>query len=342
MISNKIFTNELSRKRWRVFKKNRLAVASSLILIFFLIATFTSPFIANSRPLIMRVNNQFYFPIVKDYSADTFGITDTLEVDYRHLTLTPDKGDFALWPVIQWDPYESNSRVESYPSKPTSTNILGTDDRGRDVFTRILYGFKYSITYAVAVWFISLVIGTTLGGFMGFFGGMVDFLGQRIVEVMSTVPQFFLLIILVSIFTPSLFLLIVITCLFSWINISYYVRGEFLKNRNKEFVEAARSLGASNLKIIFKHILPNSLTPIITFAPFTIASSITGLAALDYLGFGLQIPTPSWGELLAQAQKNYTIAWWLAFYPSLALFSVLTLLNLISQGVRDAMDPNMI
>ena len=177
---------------------------------------------------------------------------------------------------------------------------------------------------------------------MGFFGGKVDFIGQRIVEVLSTVPQFFLLIILISIFSPTLYMLIMITCVFAWIGISYYVRGEFLKNRNKEYVEAARSLGASNVKIIFKHILPNSLTPIITFAPFTIAAEIVGLAGLDYLGFGLQVPTPSWGELLAQAQKNYTIAWWLAFYPSLALFTVLTLLNLIGQGVRDAMDPNSI
>jgi microcin C transport system permease protein len=176
----------------------------------------------------------------------------------------------------------------------------------------------------------------------GLFRGWADFLGQRVVEVMSTVPQFFLLIILVSIFSPTLSLLILISCVFSWINISYYVRGEFLKNRNKEFVEAAHSLGASNFSIIFKHILPNSLTPIITFAPFTIAAHITGLTALDYLGFGLPIPTPSWGELLAQAHKNYTIAWWLAFYPSLALFTILTLLSLIAQGVRDAMDPNMI
>ena len=342
MIQKYLIRNELSRKRWRIFTRNKTAVVSSLILLSLLFATLFSPFIANKCPIVMKTKNHYYFPIFKDYSADQFGLTDTLEVDYRQLQLDTKAGDYAIWPVVQWDPYESNSHVESYPSKPTPTNILGTDDRGRDVFTRILYGFKYSITYAVAVWFISLVIGTALGGTMGFFGGKVDFIGQRIVEVLSTVPQFFLLIILISIFTPSLFMLITITCLFSWIGISYYVRGEFLKNRKKEFVEAARSLGASNRSIIFKHILPNSLTPIITFAPFTIAASISGLAALDYLGFGLQVPTPSWGELLAQAQKNYTIAWWLAFYPSLALFVVLTLLNLIGQGVRDAMDPNMI
>jgi microcin C transport system permease protein len=331
--------NELSRKRWKIFRKSKSAIYSAVILIVLIVATFLSPFIANSKPLIVKHNGSTYFPILKDYDVEDFGLSDTMTVDYRELKLGPD--DYALWPIVQWDPYESNSKVVSYPSSPTDTNLFGTDDRGRDVFTRLLYGFKYSISYAVAVWFISLVIGTLLGGTMGYFGGKVDFVGQRIVEVLSTVPQFFLLIILISIFSPSLFMLIVISCVFAWIGISYYVRGEFLKNRNREFVEAARALGASNFKIIFKHILPNSLTPIITFAPFTIAGEIVGLAALDYLGFGLQVPTPSWGELLAQAQKNYTIAWWLAVYPSLALFAVLTLLNLIGQGVRDAMDPNM-
>ena len=338
MIEN-LFKNDLSRKRWKIFRRSKTAVFSTIILTLLILATFFSTFIANSRPFVIKYHGTTVFPIFKEYTAEQFGITDSMDVNYRELKL--DSGDYALWPIIQWDPYESNSKVESYPSPPSETNIFGTDDRGRDVFTRLLYGFKYSISYAVAVWFISLVIGTILGGVMGYFGGKTDFVGQRIVEVLSTVPQFFLLIILISIFSPSLVMLILISCVFAWIGISYYVRAEFLKNRNREFVEAAKSLGASDLKIIFKHILPNSLTPIITLAPFAIAAEIVGLAALDYLGFGLQVPTPSWGELLAQAQKNYTIAWWLAFYPSLALFVVLTLLNLIGQGVRDAMDPNM-
>lgn len=340
MIENRIIKNELSLKRWRVFKRNRTAVISSIVLLILVIATFVSPMIANNRPLVLKHHDKIFFPIVKDYDASEFGITDSLDINYRALPMT-DK-DFAVWPIIQWDPFESNPHVDTYPSEPTKSNIMGTDDRGRDVFSRLLYGFKYSISYAVAVWFISLAIGTVLGGVMGFFGGKLDFIGQRFVEILSSVPQFFLLIILISIFSPSLYMLVVITCVFAWIGISYYVRAEFLKNRNREFVEAARSLGASNFQIIFKHILPNSLTPIITFAPFTIAGEIVGLASLDYLGFGLQVPTPSWGELLAQAQKNYTIAWWLALYPSLALFVVLTLLNFIGQGVRDAMDPNSI
>jgi microcin C transport system permease protein len=334
-----LLQNELSRKRWRIFRKRKSAMFSVFFLTFLIFLTLISPFIANSKPLYIKYNGTSYFPIFKDYDAEAFKLTDTMTIDYRELKMGPN--DYSIWPIVQWDPYESNGKVDSYPSPPSHNNYFGTDDRGRDVLTRLLYGFKYSISYAVAVWFISLCIGTLLGGTMGYFGGKVDFVGQRVVEILSTVPQFFLLIILISIFAPSLFMLIVISCVFSWIGISYYIRGEFLKNRNREFVEAARSLGASNFKIIFKHILPNSMTPIITFAPFTIAGQIVGLAALDYLGFGLQVPTPSWGELLAQAQKNYTIAWWLAFYPSLALFVVLVLLSLIGQGVRDAMDPNM-
>jgi microcin C transport system permease protein len=193
--------------------------------------------------------------------------------------------------------------------------------------------------YSFFVWLITVIIGTILGAIMGFFGGRTDFIGQRIVEILSTVPQFFLLIIIISVFKPSIPLLIFISSLFGWIGISYYVRAEFLKNRKKEFVEAAVALGASKLRLIFTHILPNSLSPIITFAPFVLSANIVGLASLDYLGFGLTPPTPSWGELLAQAQKNFTIGWWLAVYPSVALFLVLTLFSLVGEGVRDAMDP---
>jgi microcin C transport system permease protein len=182
-------------------------------------------------------------------------------------------------------------------------------------------------------------MGISFGGVMGYFGGWVDLIGQRMVEILNTVPLFFLLIILVSLFDPTLTLLIILTSLFSWIGLSYYVRGEFLKNRRKEFVESARAVGAGHLRLIFRHILPNSLIPVITFSPFIIASHILGLASLDYLGFGLKPPTPSWGELLNQAQKNFTVAWWLAVFPALALFSTLVSFALVGEGVRNAFDP---
>ncbi len=339
MIEKYVIKNELTRKRYRRFKTRKLAVASVLLLVFTFLLTLIAPILANSRPLYFKFNGTSYFPVLNNYHPKVFGIEDTLSMDYRSFV---EKNNIsAIWPILKWDPFESNKNVESYPAPPSAVNYLGTDDRGRDVLVRLLYGYKYSIIYAVLVWFITYSLGTVLGAIMGFWGGRLDFFGQRIVEVLSTVPQFFLLIILISMVTPSLFLLVVISSLFSWIPISYYIRGEFLKNRKREFVEAARAMGASPWKIIFKHILPNSLTPIITFTPFAIAANISGLASLDYLGFGLEVPTPSWGELLAQAQKYYSIAPWLAFYPSLCLFSTLLLFNLIGEGVRDAMDPNI-
>ena len=336
MIEKRI-KNEETLKKWRIFKSHKRAYVSSWFLLFFLFFSLTAEFWSNSVPLYISYQGKSYFPFAKEYSVSEFNINDSMRVDYRNLELSD--GDFAIWPIIRWDPYESNREVESYPSKPTTLNLFGTDDRGRDVLTRILYGFRYSFTFAFLVWLFCYVIGTILGGVMGFYGGRVDFLGQRVVELLSTVPVFFLLLILISIFTPSLLMLVVINSLFGWIGISDYVRAEFLRNRKQEYVEAARALGASQVRIFFKHILPNSLGPIITFPPFVLAGNITALASLDYLGFGLVPPTPSWGELLSQAHKNFTTSWWLALYPSLFLFMTLVLLGQIGEGVRDALDP---
>jgi microcin C transport system permease protein len=335
----KFIKNEDTLKQWRRFKSRRLAVISCWVVGLACLLSFTAEFWANSKPLILKYNDSIYYPVVKNYHPSIFGDEESLVVNYRELELDEDRGDFTIWPVIQWDPYESNKEVESYPSGPSAENWMGTDDRGRDILTRLLYGLRYSISFAVLVWLLTFIVGTVLGGIMGYFGGRVDFWGQRIVEILSTVPQFFLLIIIISIFKPTLLLLVLLSSIFGWISISYYVRGEYLKNRKKEFVEAARALGAGHGRIFFKHLLPNSLSPIITFSPFVIAGNITALASLDYLGFGLTPPTPSWGELLNQAQKHFTIGWWLAVYPSLALFFTLTMLSLIGEGVRDALDP---
>ena len=335
----KLIKNEDSLKKWKRFKANRLAVISSWLVGFALFFSFTAEFWANSKPLYLKYNQKSYFPVINSYHPSEFGLESSMVTDYREMKLVTERGDFALWPVVKWDPFESNKVVEVYPSNPSKDNWMGTDDRGRDILTRLLYGLRYSISFALMVWILTFVTGTVLGGLMGYFGGRVDFWGQRVVEVLSTVPQFFLLIIIISIFQPTLFLLVILSSLFGWISISYYVRGEYLKNRKKEFVEAARALGAGHMRIFFKHLLPNSLSPIITFSPFVIAGNITALASLDYLGFGLTPPTPSWGELLNQAQKHFTEGWWLALYPSLALFLTLTMLSLIGEGVRDAMDP---
>lgn len=333
----RMLKNEQSIKNWRAFKRRRSAVWAAWILFVACFISFTAEFWANSKPILLKHKGEIYFPFLKDYSVKEFGITDTMVIDYRKLDLQ--EGDWIVWPVIKWDPYESNKKLREYPSPPSDANILGTDDRGRDILTRLLYGLRYSIIFAIGVWVITFVLGTIIGGIQGYFGGRVDLICQRFIEVFNSVPQFYLLIILIFIFKPTIPLLVGIMSLFGWINISYYVRAEYLKNRKMEYVESARALGAGHLSIFFKHILPNSLTPIITFSPFVIAGLIVGLASLDYLGFGLTPPTPSWGELLAQAHKNFTTAWWLTLYPSLALFSVLVLLNLVGEGVRDALDP---
>lgn len=335
----KYLKNEDSLKKWKRFKSNRLAVYSSWLIGIAIILSLTAEFWANSKPLYLKYAGKTYYPVFVNYHPSDFGQENALVMDYRRLEIDSQKGDSIIWPIIKWDPFESNKDVDFYPSQPSSSNWMGTDDRGRDILTRLLYGLRYSMTFAICVWLVTFFVGTVIGGAMGYFGGKADFWGQRIVEVLSTVPQFFLLIIIISIFQPTLFLLVLLSSLFGWISISYYVRGEYLKNRKKEFVEAARALGAGHTRIFFQHLLPNSLSPIITFSPFVIAGNITALASLDYLGFGLTPPTPSWGELLNQAQKHFTEGWWLALYPSLALFLTLTMLSLIGEGVRDAMDP---
>jgi microcin C transport system permease protein len=330
--------NPTTLKSWRRFKEIRRATISCWVLGFLIFISITADFWANSKPIVMHFNGTTYFPAVKKYHPSVFGQEDISVTDYRALNLTSD-GNWALWPLVKWDPYESNPKVEVYPGAPSKENWFGTDDRGRDVLSRLIYGFRYSFAFAILVWLLSFAIGIVAGSIMGYSGGLTDMIGQRVVEIFDAIPGLLLLITLMTIFGASLTLLTIFSALFGWILISIYMRAEFLKLRNRDFVQSALALGGSHWRVIFKHILPNALGPVITFSPFTIAGGISSLAALDYLGFGLPPPTPSWGELLGQAQKNFTIAWWLAVYPSLALFISLSVLNLIGEGVREALDP---
>ena len=327
----------ITAKRLEGFQKDKLAYGSLIALVAVFVLSLCAELVANDKPFVLKYDSKVYFPVFSEPAASDLGITDSYTIDYRKLDLS--SHGWAVFPPVKFNPFQSNEAVESYPSAPTLQNPMGTDDRGRDVFARLLYGFRISFFYALGVWAITYLIGVSVGLSMGFFGGKIDFIGQRVVEVISSIPQFFLLIILVSIFEPSMWLLVGISAAFGWISISYYLRAEGLKLRRLEFVEGARAMGLPMWKILIKHVLPNALTPIITFSPFAIAAGITGLAALDYLGFGLAPPTPSWGELLNQAKKNFTTAWWLAVFPSLALFSTLTLLNFVGEGLRNAFDP---
>jgi microcin C transport system permease protein len=333
----RLFKNELSRKRWIRFRSKKTAIGSVWILLFLMLFSFTAEIWANRQPLALSYKGEMYFPVFKYYHPSEFGREDIAQMEYQ--TLEMGEGDWVVWPIIRWDPYERNDKVDTVPSPPTAENWLGTDEGGRDVAARLLYGFRYSIWYAVIVWVLSSILGIVAGSIMGFKGGWTDLVGQRAIEIIESLPYLMILITLVSIFKPNLFMLAALTVFFGWVGISIYIRAEFLKLRRREFVEAARALGASRARQIFRHILPNSLTPWITVSPFLIAGNIAGLAALDFLGFGLPAPTPSWGELLNQALKNFRIAWWLAVFPSLALFVTLTVLNLIGEGVRDAFDP---
>ncbi len=326
----------ITGRRWRSFKKEKVSVGSLILLLVLCFVSFTAEFWANNKPIYMKINGKSYFPVFKKYHPSDFGFEGDFKSDYREIAL---KADTVIWPIIKWSPNETNKTPKIYPSPPSSENYFGTDDRGRDVLTRILYGFRYSMVYALSVWLISTLLAILIGGTMGFFTSWIDLVGQRIIEILETVPTLMILLILVSIFAPNLAWLVLISCVFGWMALARYVRAEFLRLRKMPFVEFAQAQGTSNFRIIFIHILPNALTPVITFAPFMIAGDIYSLSALDYLGFGLPPPTPSWGEMLSQAKANVTIAWWLSVFPSLALFFTLLLLTFLGTGLRRAFDP---
>ena len=329
--------NPLSLKRWRVFKSRKTSWVSLWLFVFFLLLSLTAEFWSNSKPLILSYQGSLYFPVIKSYPPQALGIEDEYIVNYKQLHL--EEKDWAIWPLIKWDPYETNVSLNKIPGPPSSSNWLGTDDRGRDVLSRLLYGYRYSISFALCVWIISYLIGTLLGALMGYFGGAIDIISQRLVEIIDALPFLVILITLTTVLGRSFIFMTVFVAFFSWVGISFYMRAEFLRLRKRSFVEASRALGRSNWHIMLKHILPNALNPIITFSPFALAGFISTLAVLDYLGFGLVPPTPSWGELLRQAEQNLTTAWWLAFYPSLCLFSTLLSLTFIGNGVRESFDP---
>jgi microcin C transport system permease protein len=336
MIEKYWINNSLTLKRYRKFKKDKLAILSIFVLLTIAFFSFTAEFWANSKPLILHYQGETFLPWIRTYHPTVFGREDIFVMDYRELELK--EGDWAVWPLVKWDPFESNKTVSDYPAPPSKDNWMGTDDRGRDVLARLLYGFRYSIGYAFGAWFLSYLVGGFIGSLQGYLGGRVDLVGSRLVELLEMTPQLLLLITIISIFEPSLWLLIVFSVLFDWTGIYHHMRAQFLQLRRRDYVEAARALGASHVRIAFKHILPNALVPLVTFSPFAIAANISGLALLDYLGLGLRAPTPSWGELMGQAQKYFNIAEWLVWWPSLALLVIMIALINIGLAVRDAFD----
>ena len=335
------------RKRWRKFKTLKRGYYSFIVLISLYIFSFFLPVFVSGTALIVKYNGSMYFPVFKAgiYEAKLFGQDREGETNYRLLKKhfkEEDKDNWVLMPVIPYGPNENllDETEGTPPHPPNSTHWLGTDDRERDVFARLLYGFNTSISFALVVVFFAYLIGVSIGACLGYFSGKVDIIGQRFIEIWATLPFLYVMIIISSILNPNFFLLTLILTLFTWEGITYYIRGEFYREKARDYVSAAVSLGAKNRTIIFKHILPNSLTPIISFAPFAIVGNIESLVALDFLGFGLPPPTPSWGQLMSQGMA-YIEHWWLVAFPLIALFLTLLAIVFIGEAIREAFDPKV-
>jgi microcin C transport system permease protein len=330
------------RRRWLRFRKNRRGFYSLIVFSLLFVISLGAELISNDKPFLVVHQGACYFPLLKSYPETTFGGIFETETDYRDpffQELMARKGNRAYFPVNRHSFDTINFQVDGpVPSPPTRDNILGTDDRGRDVFARLLYGFRLSIVFGFALTAAGTAVGIMFGAVQGYFGGRTDLFFQRFIEIWGAMPELYLLIIFASMFEPSVLLLLILLSLFSWMGLSDYVRAEFLRGRNMDYVRAAQALGVSNLVIMSRHLLPNGLTPVITFLPFRMSASILALTSLDFLGLGVPPSTPSLGELLAQGKANIE-AWWLSLSTFVVLVGSLVLLIFIGEALREAFDP---
>ncbi|MFM7703128.1 MAG: ABC transporter permease [Alphaproteobacteria bacterium] len=327
---------------WQKFKQNRKAFWSFNILIILAIISIFAEFIANEKPILVKFNQHFYFPIFKDYPETTFGGKLLTSTDYRDEFVEDliNENGYIIFAPIRYSPDTINLKlIKPAPSKPTLENLLGTDDQARDVLARIIYAIRISLSFGMVLSFFSLIIGIYLGAIQGYFAGKLDLFMQRFIEIWSSLPLMFLLIIFSSVIQPGFFSLLLIMLLFSWVGVVSFVRAEFLRIRNFDYIKASRALGAGSSWIILRQILPNATPIILANLPFLVASSITSLTALDFLGMGLEVGAPSLGELLSQGKNNIT-AYWLGISGFLVTTLVLSILVFISEGLRDAFDYN--
>ncbi len=333
--------SRLNRERWQRFKANKRGFVSLWIFLLFFVLSLFAEVIANDVPLLIRHRESLYLPLFREYAETEFGGEFETTADYRdpYVIDLIEQDGWILWPPIRFSYDTINYDLPSpAPSPPTRENLLGTDDRGRDVLSRVIYGFRVSVLFGFILTFFSTIIGVSVGAVQGFYGGWIDLLGQRFMEIWSGIPTLYILIILSSIVQPSFWLLLAILLLFSWMTFVGVVRAEFLRGRNFEYVLAAKAMGMSNARVMFRHILPNAMIATLTFLPFTLSGSILVLTSLDFLGFGLPIGSPSLGELLAQAKTNLQ-APRLGITIFLVLAVTLTLLVFVGEAVRDALDP---
>jgi microcin C transport system permease protein len=330
----------MSLSFFQKFKKNKRGYISLMIFGLIFITTSLAEFIANDRPLLVKFNDKIYFPIFSSISEKSFGGDLETNTDFRDPSVKKliENNGWMIFAPIPFSYDTVNFSIKNpAPSKPTATNLLGTDDNGRDVLARTIYGIRISLIFGITLTTFSAIIGISLGAIQGYFGGATDIFLQRFMEIWSSMPILFLLIILSSIIEPSFFALLGLMLLFSWMSIVSYVRAEFLRLRNFDFVRASKAMGASNSRIIFRHILPNASPIIIANLPFILAGSITTLTSLDFLGLGLQVGSPSLGEILAQGKNNLS-AYWLGITGFVTITLILTLLVFIGEALRDAFD----
>jgi microcin C transport system permease protein len=358
----------INRRRWENFKRNRRGYWSLWIFLTLFVLSLFAEFIANDKPFFVKYDGRVYFPAIFTYSETTFGGEFETAADYRDPYLQKaiaEKGGFMLWPPIRYSYSTHNLDLPTpAPSKPTwllteeqckpvvqrknltgcrdlEYNWLGTDDQGRDVVARLIYGFRISVLFGLILATISSVIGVIAGAMQGYFGGKVDLFAQRAIEIWTAIPSLYLLLIISSVLVPTFFVLLGILLLFSWVTLVGLVRAEFLRGRNLEYVQAARALGVSNRSIMFRHLLPNAMVATLTYMPFILSSSVATLTSLDFLGFGLPPGSPSLGELLAQGKANIQ-APWLGLSGFFTIAIMLSLLIFIGEAVRDAFDPRKI
>ena len=331
-----------TRRRLAAFRANRRGWWSLRVFLALFALSLFAEGIANDRPLAIRYDGNWFFPVLKDYAEDAFGPEFMpVEADYTDpmLAQTIGKNGWMVWPPI---PFRYNTLVKDLPvpapAPPSARNLLGTDDQARDVLARVIYGFRTSVLFGFSLTIVSSIIGIAAGAIQGFKGGLTDLLFQRFIEIWSGMPQLYLLIILSSMITPGFWVLLLFLLLFSWMSLTGVVRAEFLRGRNLEYVRAAKALGVSDLAVMWRHILPNAMVATLTFLPFILSGSVTLLASLDFLGFGLPPGSPSLGELVGQG-KNNLHAPWLGITAFVVLGGLLSMLIFIGEAARDAFDP---
>ena len=337
--------NPLTRKKIQRFKSIRRGYYSFVIFTALVLLSCFAELLVNNRAVLVQYQGNWYFPT---YGAvmqgTTFGLDYQYEVNYRELQKRmqeENSGDFVIMPLVPYSPYENDLREGEYPPFPPSfedRHYLGTDTIGRDVMARLVYGFRTAIFFSLILLIVSYIIGVSIGAAMGYFGGLFDLLFQRIIEIWSNIPFLYVIMIISSIMIPNFFTLIAIILVFGWIQMTWYMRTVTYKEKAREYVMAARALGASNSRVIFNHILPNTVSIIVTFIPFSIANGIIALTSLDYLGFGLPAPTPSWGELLSQGSNNLESIW-IVSSVIVSMTVILVMVTFIGEAVREAFDP---